>query len=285
MRPDKIIIRSQNAEIYDKDTAVLSSVIGTVLATVGVDTANQQYFTGPSSKLTHDFDKVLERPSHIRVSKVILPATIPTFNSSNNTIKLIRYNINDSTQNVAFELKFDLYTTNRNVFNTYAELAAEMTTKLQTATGNNNLSVSIDAQTGILTFVSTDAVWRICVAEKNLKFGFPYPFVAFFSSNTVGLYPVQLSQTRAIYIKSNIETNNYCSDGDTKILDVIPFQAQLNDSYGSFSYINNSNKFFKIQEVDYNKLELQLLDDDKNLMFLNNSNIVIELELLYNNNI
>ena len=286
MKPDKIILRSQDGEISDKTQQDVSTTINTVMASVGIQTEGF-YYQGTTAKLSHNFIRVLDRPSKICLRKVILPGQLPTFNSTNNKLKCVLWNINDNTQNQAFTLEFDVdvYTGGNaggNIFTTYQELATEMTSKLQLATGNSNLSVTINNETGILTFVSTDSVYRVVVAERNLKFGFLFPWMPFFSGkNTIGHIPVQLSQTKYIYVRTNIETNCYSSDGDTKIIGVIPYSHDVKDYYGAFSYINNSDQYIDVQKSGYSKLIVELLDDDKNIIFLNRQPCLIELDLKY----
>ena len=282
MKPDKIILRSQDGEISDRTQQEISSAVNTIMASVGIQTEGF-YYQGTTAKLNHNLIRVLESPTKICLRKVILPGQLPTFNTTNNKLKCVLYNINDNTLNQAFNIEFDVSAyTGGNVFTTYQELATEMTSKLQTATSKTTLSVTINNETGILTFVSTDQVWRVVVAERNLKFGFLFPWMPFFSGgNTLGHTPVQLSQTKYIYVRTNIETNCYSSDGDTKIIGVIPYSHDVKDFYGAFSYINNSDQYIDVQKSDYSKLVVELLDDEKNIIYLNRQPCLIELDLKY----
>lgn len=279
MKPDKIIIRSQDAEIYDKKILDTSTAINTILGTVGI-TTTQNYYTGNTSRLTHDFIKFLEKPKFINLRKVILPAGIPTFNESNKTLRCLRLNVNDNSQNYLFNIEMDT----NNVYTTYTELNNALTAKFQAI--NVALSTSINTETGILTINSTDNNFHVFVIERNEKFGFLYPWFPFLDGSspysTVGQAPVQLAQTRHIYIRSNIETNNYLSDGDTKILGVIPYNLDLKDiASGSYKYINNSDEFIEIQETDHSKITLEFLDENKNLMNFNYQPVSVEIDLRY----
>lgn len=288
MKPNKIIIRSQDAEILNKNMIDLSTVLNSVvLANLGINASNN-YFYGSTAKLTHHLERILESPKKMLIRKVILPASMPTFNLGNNKLKCLSYKPGDVSQNVLFDIEMLIYAggieADRNVYTTYPELNTVLNSKFQAV--NSNFSTTIDSQTGILTINSSDTNARVMVIEPNEKFGYLYPWgpIVDFSApyGTVAPAPVQLSQTKNIYIRSNIETNNYLSDGDSKIAAVIPFTLDLKDvNSGTYAYVNNSDEFFDIQERDYDRIDIELLDDNKNLINLNNSDITIELEFKY----
>lgn len=275
MKPDKIIIRSEDSEEYTQAINSLTEVINTQLATVGVIT-EEQYYYGETSSLTHDLERFLEKPSSLCLRKVVIPAGIPSFNNTNNKLRCMKRHKTDSTQHQRFEVTMPL----TKAYTEYADFNTDFNASLQSA-GSSNFSSGISAH-GVLVLTSSDANYDIWVIERNIKFGFLFPYFPVLSSSVGGATCVQLAQTKVIYIETNIETENYVSNASTKISTFIPYTQDVKTlKAGSFSWTNPSDFFYKIQAANYDRIRIRFLDDFMNPMNFNFQPCAIELDVLY----
>tara|TARA_B100001094_G_scaffold1245_1_gene1119 strand:+ start:1556 stop:2395 length:840 start_codon:yes stop_codon:yes gene_type:complete len=278
MKPERIIINSAETEKFSHGETFASQIVNTVInqETNGMTNLTETYGYNKTGKLVHSLSKFLERPTRMRVSKVSLPASMPTFNSGNNTLKMFKKHNSDPNQHAFFDIVMDT----EKVYTTYVEFNNDFSAKLSAV--NSNFSSTINSQTGILTIISTDVNFRPIVIERNLKFGFLFPMMETFGTSFPSSKSVELTQTPIIYVKTNIETNIYNSNQSTKILTFFGYSQTINDvSSGTFTYENKNENFIGIQTTDIQNLEIELLDINMNLIDLNSMPVSIELDLKY----
>ena len=277
MKPDKIILRSEDSEEYTQQASAVASFINGVLETVGVIT-DEKYYYGATSTLTHDLSRFLEYPSSMLLRKCVIPAGIPSFNIHNNKLRCIKKHNTDNTQNSLIEI---VMPTNK-VYTDYASFNVDFSAALQQAAGNTFESF-IDATTGILQIRSNDPNFKVWVRERNLKFGFLYPVFTFgLGVSVFSATCVQLIQTRVIYVETSIETENYVSDNSTKISTIIPYTQNIETlRAGSFSWTAGSDFFYKIQPANYDKIKVRFLGDYMEELNFNYLPCALEFDLTY----
>ena len=277
MKPDRIIINSAETEKFSHGETSGSQILNTVInqETNGMTNLNETYGFNKTGRLVHSLSKFLERPTKMRISKVSLPGSMPTFNSGNNTLKMFKKHNSDPLQHSFFDIVMDT----DKVYLNYVDFNNDFSAKLGAV--NGNFSSTINSQ-GILTIISTDVNFRPIVIERNLKFGFLFPMMAISGTSFISSKAVELTQTPIIYVKSNIETNIYNSNQSTKILTFFGYSQTINDvSSGTFTYENKNQDCIKIQTTDIQNLEIELLDINMNLIDLNSMPVSIELDLKY----
>ncbi len=279
MKPDKIIIRSEDSEEYTQAINSLTDVINTQLATVGIVT-DESYFYGETSSLTHDLERFLEKPTSLCLRKVVIPAGIPSFNNTNHQLKCMKRHKTDATQHQLFNVTMPL----TKAYTDYTSFNSAFNASLQGA-GSSNFSSTINAD-GVLLITSNDPNYDVWVIERNLKFGFLFPFFPLGGNVVGGSTCVQLAQTKVIYIETNIETENYVSNASTKVSTFIPYTQDVKTlKAGSFSWTNPSDFFYKIQPANYDRLRIRFLDDYMNPMNFNFQPCAIELDVLYQDSV
>jgi len=278
MKPDRIIINSTETEKFSQGETIGSHTLNAVInqETNGMANLTETYGFNKTGRLVHSLSRFLERPTKMRVSKVSLPGSMPTFNSGNNTLKMIKKHNSDPNQHAFFDIVMDT----DKVYLNYVDFNNDFSAKLTAV--NSNFSSTINSQTGILTIISTDVNFKPIVIERNTKFGFLFPMMSLFGTSFISSKAVELTQSPIIYIKTNIETNIYNSNQSTKILTFFGYSQTLNDvSSGTFTYENKNQDCIRIQTTDIQTIEIELLDINMNLIDLNSMPVSVELDLKY----
>jgi len=278
MKPDRIIINSADTEKFSHGETSGSQTLNTVInqETNGMTNLTETYGFNKTARMVHSLSRFLERPTKIRVSKVSLPGSMPTFNSGNNTLKMFKKHNSDPNQHAFFDIVMDT----DKVYLNYTDFNNDFSAKL--ASVNSNFSSTINSQTGIPTIISTDVNFRPIVIERNLKFGFLFPMMSLSGTSFIGSKAVELTQTPIIYVRTNIETNIYNSNQSTKILTFFGYSQTINDvSSGTFTYENKNPDCIRVQTTDIQNLEIELLDINLNVLDLNSMPVSIELDLKY----
>ena len=131
-QPTRLFIRSQdsasweNAE-WDRWFTGIFNTWATALGYTPTSTESYRYSKN-TSKLHFDFKAPLVYPTGVRVNQIVLPNSFPTFNSTNNTLKMLALSNNyPAVSHHAFTVT--LSTTKR--YTTYSEVAADDNTQLE----------------------------------------------------------------------------------------------------------------------------------------------------------
>ena len=280
MKPDRIIINSNDNEEYTKTEEYGSNLVNAIIngATNNMVNLSEIYQMNTTSKLTHSLSQFLQRPTKIRISKVSLPGSIPTFNSKNNTLKMFKKHTSDANQHAFFDIVMDT----ENCYNTFQEFNIAFSAKL--GAENSNFSSTINGETGILTITSVDPNFSLIVIERNLKFGFLFPMMntAPGGASFTGSKAVELNQTSKMFVRTNIETNIYNSNQSTKILSFFGYTPTINNlESGGFVYENKNENYISVQTTDIQNIEVEFLDDNLNLLDFNSLPVSIEIDLKY----
>jgi hypothetical protein len=200
------------------------------------------------------------------------------------------------------EIPVSFYTINYSNSFFKFKLDTDPTQNLQVPVGNYNANTLITA----LKTLINDANFLITISKINGKLTFQYNknFIIYtdnqysigkilgFDLNTSysstvtnphiinALYPLNLLGIKKINISSSeIATSNYLSSlGNTSLLASIPVDQP---SYGLIVYENKSNYQHNIKNIDINKIDLFITDEDNNLINFNN----IDWALLFGLNI
>lgn len=283
-QPTKFFLRSQDSAEWENSAWDIwfTNLFNTWLTGFGVtvNSTESYKYSKNTSKLHFDFKSPLMNPSGVRVNQVVLPNSIPTFNSSNNTLKMVALSLNHPA--VAHQIfSVSLSTTKR--YTTYAQVASEINT--QVAAINANFSCSVED--GKLKLQSTSsATHTLAVTEGNQRFGFDYPPIRMPGEYFVyAPSPIVLQPTRVVYIKSDSFgiTSSYCSNDAHNIIAQIPMRDTLVDYGGSIVYTNpNPQTLINLNPSNvYPHLDFELLDDNFNQIDLRRHNWSIEMSFTY----
>ena len=291
MKVDRVILNSSDNEIASEIDLARSSLVNNLLnsLTSGQITSNKLYYTNISSRIVHNLERFLEKPTKVRISKIAMNASIPSFNESINGLKMFKrhwqHNVNNPVQNSSFEIKMD----ENKIHNTFAEFNTEFSSKLSAV--DPGFSSSIDNETGKLTIHNASTGFEPMVVDTRVavlrKFGFLYPtftwsaLLATPATSFTSQKAVELAQSSKIFIRSNLEPNTYCSNGE-RLLGFFPYTLDIKDvNSGGFCYVNPSDEWIEIQEKNIDTLELEFLDEHMNVMNFGSMPISIELQFYY----
>ena len=238
MKVDRIILNSNDNEIATEIDLARSTLVNNLLNTLtsGQITSSKYYSTNISSRIIHNLDgRVLEKPKKVRIAKVAMNASIPSFNKEVNGLKMFKrhwqHNVNNPVQNSSFEIVMD----DRKIYNTFAEFNTEFNSKLSAI--DPGFTSTIDNETGKLTINNASTAFQPMVVDTRVevlrKFGFLWPT---FLWSALGLpvtsfqsqKAVELAQSSKILIRGNLEPNTYCSNGE-RLLGFIPYTLDIKD--------------------------------------------------------
>ena len=283
-QPTTLFVRSQDAAAWETKsedafgTAFFQAWMQTMNVTV--DTTKQYKYGKNTSTIRYDPLEPIRRPKGVRVNRVVIPDTMPTFSSSNNVLKCIAISKNHpSVAHVEFNVTLPL--TKR--YLNYADIASEINT--QVSAQNALFSCTVDGN-GILTLASaTAATHYLRVTEDNKKLGMDYPPVEGSSiHNIISPSPIVLSPTRCAYIRSRTlgVTSGHMTNEHHDILAMIPCHQDVNGYGGSIVYNNpNTQTYLNIKQKMYDSLDFELLDENLNPLNLRRHDWHMELSFVY----
>lgn len=291
MKVDRVILNSTDNTIFNTVDSGVSNLVNALLGVLTSNqiTSNKQYTINNTSKITHNLERFLEKPKRVRIAKVALNGSIPSFNEQVNGLKMFKRhwqnNVNDPLQNSTFEINMDT----TKVFNTFAEFNTEFNSKINAV--DSTWTSTIDNETGKITInKSGSSNFEAMVIDTRLpvlrKFGFLYPtfmrsVLGFPMNYLISNKSVELAQSSKIFIRSNLEPNTYCSNGE-RLLGFIPYTLDIKDlSSGGFCYVNPSDDFIEIQEKNIDLIDIEFLDESMNLMNFASMPVSVELQFQY----
>jgi hypothetical protein len=283
-QPTKLYVRSQDSASWENESGdrFFTNFFNAWLSALGftVNYTESYQYSKNTSKLHFDFNSPLLHPTGVRVNQIVLPNSFPTFNSTNNTLKLVALSLNYPTiSHHAFDVS--LSTTKR--YTSYAQVAADINT--QVAAVNYNFSCS--EENGILKLHwASGSTHMFIVSEGNQRLGFDYPPIP----NPGDLFvaapsPIVLQPTRVVYVKSEAFgiTSSYCSNNAHNIIAQIPMKDALVEYGGSIVYTNpNPQTLINLNPNNvYTHLDFELLDDDFNQIDIRRHNWSLEMSFTY----
>ena len=289
-QPTTLIVRSRDAAVWEHSTEdnQITETWYTYLTNMGVtmsnvDTSILHQFRKNTSKMALELKQPLHRPKGIRINKVVVPNQIATFNDTNKILKLFAKS--KVVGVVDYHITVTMPTNRR--FLTYAEVAAEINTQLQTT--SSLYSCTADASGKLTITAAANSNHYLIVIEPNSKLGFDYgvPPLPYLSSSPIMIVspsPIILQSTRALYVRSSSFglTSAHCSDNATDILTMFPYDEDVSSFGGSTSFVNpNMQTYINVTTQIHTMLSFELLDDDLNVVNLRRHNWALEVSFAY----
>ena len=283
-QPTTLFVRSQDAAAWETKSgdATFQTIFQNWMSYYGVtvDTTKTYRYGKDTSVIRYDPLEPIRRPKGVRVNRVVIPDTMPTFSAANNVLKCIAISKNHpSVAHVEFNITLPL--TKR--YLNYADIASEINT--QVSAQNALFSCTVDGN-GILTLASaTAATHYLRVSESNKKLGMDYPPVEGSSiNNIIAPSPIVLSPTRVAYIRSRTlgVTSGHMTNEHHDILAMIPCHQDVNGFGGSIVYNNpNTQTYLNIKQKMYDTLDFELLDENLTQINLRRHDWHMELSFVY----
>lgn len=277
-RPSLYWVASQDAATWDNrplDVA-LSNTFHNLYPGL---TSNEIWeYTRNSAKLSLVLPEPLHEPRAVRINKLYLPNSIPTFKPSNNTMRCIAIGAN-SNIDVPFTITMD--TTTR--YTSITEVAALIDTQLKavdpawTCTG--------DVGTQKITMLSNSANFGLRNLEDNFKLGFTGPITNLNPQGITGNAPVNLMPTLCVYVSCPTfgrTTGQISGTGTQTIIGQVPYKRERGTMGGNIYYETSLDAcFVNLPRKMYTTLDFELLNDDREQLMLNKQNWSMELSFLY----
>jgi hypothetical protein len=235
-------------------------------------------YTRNSAKLSLVLPEQLHEPRAVRINKLYLPNSIPTFKPSNSTMRCIAIG-STGVADVQFTIIMD--TTTR--YTTVVEVAAFIDTQLKAV--DPAWSCAGDVGTQKLTMVSNSANFSLRNLEDNFKLGFTGPITTLNPQGITGNAPVNLMSTLCVYVSCPTfgRTSGQISGaGSQHIIGQVPYKRERGTMGGNIYYETSLDAcFVNLPKKMYGTLEFELLDDDREQLMLNKQNWSMELSFLY----
>ncbi len=235
-------------------------------------------YTRNFSKIALALPEPLHEPIAMRINKLGLPDSIPTFKEANRRLDIIAISTTAGVNDLTFSVNMDI----NKRYISVAEVATDINTQLQAQ--SPQFSCTSDIATQKITLVSAHPDYSLRNRNANPKLGFTGPLLVF-GKNVTGNAPVNLTPTMFVYVRSKSfgrTSAQISGTGDQDIVAQIPYQENVSHIGGNMYYESSKDAtFINLVKRVYQQLDFELLDDDREVVRLLSQDWSMEVSFLY----